>query len=218
LFCPDLPGAGKTIITSIVVDNLWTEFHNNANVGIAFLYCNYRQQQEQKAEDLISSLLKQLAQEQVSVPADVKNLYESHRTKRTRPSFDEIIKVLHSTIGLYSRVFIIIDALDECHVSNEGRNRLLSVVFSLQIQAQINVFATSRFVPEITSQFQGCISKEIRAEEDDILRYVNGRIPQLLRSRISKYPDLQNAIRREIVKAVDGMYVHSSVSIWLQPD
>jgi hypothetical protein len=152
------------------------------------------------------------------VPADVKNLYESHRTKRTRPSFDEIIKVLHSTIGLYSRVFIIIDALDECHVSNEGRNRLLSVVFSLQIQAQINVFATSRFVPEITSQFQGCISKEIRAEEDDILRYVNGRIPQLLRSRISKYPDLQNAIRREIVKAVDGMYVHSSVSIWLQPD
>jgi hypothetical protein len=53
------------------------------------------------------------------------------------------------------------------------------------------------------------MSKEIRAKDDDILRYVKGRIPQLLQSRISKYPDLQNAIRREVVKAADEMYVHS---------
>jgi hypothetical protein len=124
------------------------------------------------------------------------------------------VKLLHSIIGLYSRAFIIIDALDECHVSNEGRNRLLSVVFSLQAQAQTNVFVTSRFIPEITSQFEGCIWKEIRAEDDDILKYINGRIPQLLRSRISKYPDLQNSIRSEVVKAVDGMYVRSSDSMW----
>ena len=115
--------------------------------------------------------------------------------------------VLQSTIQLYSRVFIIIDALDECHVSNEGRDRLLSVVFSLQTQAQTNVFVTSRFVPEIMSQFEGCISKEIRAKDDDILKYIDERISQLLRSRISKYPELQNSIRSEVVKAVDGMYV-----------
>jgi hypothetical protein len=39
-------------------------------------------------------------------------------------------------------VFIIIDALDECHLSNERRNRLLSEVFSFQTQAQVNLFAT----------------------------------------------------------------------------
>jgi hypothetical protein len=218
LFCPGIPGAGKTIITSIVVNYLWTEFQNDANIGIAYLYCNYRQQQQQQPEDLLSNLLKQLAQEQLSVPADIKNLYKNHRTKRTRPSFDEIVKVLHSIIRLYSKVFIIIDALDECHVSNKECNRLLSEVFSLQAQAQVNLFATSRFVPEITSQFEGCMSKEIRANDDDVLRYVNERIPQLLRSRISKYPDLQGAIRREVVKAADGMYVLFSVSILIQPD
>ena len=218
LFCPGIPGAGKTIITSIVVNYLWTEFQNDANIGIAYLYCNYRQQQQQQPEDLLSNLLKQLAQEQLSVPADIKNLYKNHRTKRTRLSFDEIVKVLHSIIRLYSKVFIIIDALDECHVSNKGCNRLLSEVFSLQAQAQVNLFATSRFVPEITSQFEGCMSKEIRANDDDVLRYVNEQIPQLLRSRISKYPDLQGAIRREVVKAADGMYVLFSVSILIQPD
>jgi hypothetical protein len=60
---------------------------------------------------------------------------------------------------------------------------------------------------EITSQFEGCLSKQMRAQDDDILRYVNGRIPKLLRSKILKYPDLQNVIRNEVVKSVEGMYV-----------
>jgi hypothetical protein len=135
LFCPGIPGAGKTMITSIVVDYLWNEFHNDTDIGIAYLYCNYRQQQKQKAEDLLSNLLRQFTQERISIPAEVKVLYERHRANGIRPSFDEIAKVLLSIVRLYSRVFIIIDALDECPTSNEARNRLLLEVFILQTQA-----------------------------------------------------------------------------------
>jgi hypothetical protein len=42
LFCPGIPGAGKTILTSIVVEELFTRFENNGNIGIAYLYCNYQ--------------------------------------------------------------------------------------------------------------------------------------------------------------------------------
>jgi hypothetical protein len=148
------------------------------------------------------------------VPENVKSLYEHHKVKQTRPSFNEIVKTLYSTIQLYSRVFIIIDALDEYHVSNnEGLNRLLSEVFSLQDQTEVNLFATSRSISEITSQFDGCICKEIRAQDNDILRYINGRIPKLLRSHISKYPQVQDTIRSDILRAVDGMYVGTSVCI-----
>jgi len=205
------------MMTSIVVEHLRAKFGNDASAGIAYLYCSYQPLQEQKPEDLLASLLKQLAQEQPAVPADIKNLYERHRTKGSRPLFDEIARVLHSTILSYSRVFIVIDALDEYHaLSNEGQKRLLSEVFRLQDQAQVNLFATSRFVSDIASQFEGKMSKEIRAQDNDILSYVNGRIPQLLLSRISKYqeyPHLQDTIRSCIVKAVDGMYAHSSIII-----
>jgi hypothetical protein len=215
LFCPGIPGAGKTVMSSIVVDQLNAKFKGEAGVGIAHIYCSYQPQQEQKTEDLILSLLKQLAQKHMIVNTEVKTLYERHRTRGSRPSMDEIARALQSTVQLYSRVFFIIDALDEFYVSNnEEQKRLLSEIFGLQKQAQINLFATSRFISEIISQFERCSSKEIRAQNDDILSYVNGRIPRLLKSRISNYPDyahLQSTIGRDIVKAADGMYVDFSV-------
>jgi len=93
------------------------------------------------------------------------------------------LTTLHSTIQLYSRVFIIIDALDEYYVSEECLHRLLSRIFNLQMQGDVNIFATSHFIPDIEAQFEGFISKEIPVKDDDMLRYVNGRIPPIPRNR-----------------------------------
>jgi hypothetical protein len=38
LFCPGIPGAGKTILTLIVVEELFTRFENDGSIGIAYLY------------------------------------------------------------------------------------------------------------------------------------------------------------------------------------
>ena len=206
LFCPGIPGAGKTIITSIVVHHLHTKFQSDLTVGIAYLYCNFRQQHEQKPTDLLLSLLKQLVQELPSIPESVKNLYTHHKDKRTRPSFDEILKALHPILADYSRSFIIIDALDECQATDGGRSKLLSEILNLQAKTGASLFLTSRYLPEIVKEFEGSISLEIRASDEDVLRYIDGRISWLLRSRISRYQDLQNTIRKEILKAVDGMY------------
>src|SRR3954467_1739118 len=37
LFCPGIPGAGKTIITSIVIDHLQTLFKHNTGIRIAYI-------------------------------------------------------------------------------------------------------------------------------------------------------------------------------------
>jgi Cdc6-like AAA superfamily ATPase len=67
LFCPGIPGAGKTFVTSIVVDYLLDNFKNDATVGIAFLYFDYRRAQEQTPANLLASLVKQLVQQQPSL-------------------------------------------------------------------------------------------------------------------------------------------------------
>lgn len=208
LFCPGIPGAGKTMITSIVVDHLCDTFQNEADIGIAYLYCNYRRKEEQNPEYLLLSLIKQLVQELPSVPEKVKSLYEHHKYKRTRPSFDEISTVLQSVVVNYSRVFIIIDALDECHDSDGYRRKVLSEIFSLQNKSEANLFATSRFIPEITKQFEGSIFLEILASDEDVERYLDGKMPQL-RPFISRNLALQEEIKTKIINAVDGMYVLS---------
>jgi Cdc6-like AAA superfamily ATPase len=111
LFCPGIPGAGKTTLTSIVVYELAKRFRNDRDITVAYLYCNFNRQDEQKLEDLLASLLKQLAQ---SRPENVESLYDQHKAERTRPSASEFSTVLQSVAATYSRVFIIVDALDEC--------------------------------------------------------------------------------------------------------
>jgi hypothetical protein len=210
LFCPGIPGAGKTILTSIAVDDLYNRFQNDATIGIAYLYCNFRRQDEQTANDLLASLLKQLAQGQSSLLESVKDLYEQSKAKRTRPSFDEISKILQSVAAVYSRVFIIVDALDECQVSDECRTRFLTELFNLQAKSGSNIFATSRFIPEITEKFKGSMSLEIRASDEDVRKYLDGHMSQLPEF-VVRNPDLQEDIKIGVVKAVDGMYVATSI-------
>lgn len=131
LFCPGIPGAGKTILTSIVVDDLITRFQNDPTIGIILVYCNFRQKDQQKMDDLLASLLKQLAQGQSSLPGCVKDLYDRHKQKQTRPSSDEISRALHLVSNMYSKVFIVVDALDECQTSDGCRARFLLEIFSL---------------------------------------------------------------------------------------
>jgi hypothetical protein len=198
------------LIASIAVDHLCTRLLNDDSVGVAYLYCNFKRREEQKPTDLLLSLLKQLLQERTSVPEVVKSLYERHEHKRTRPSFDEISKVLQSIITDYSRVFIIIDALDEYQVSDGGRNRLLTEVFNLQAKTGLYLFATSRFIPEIMNVFEGSIKLEVRASNEDVQRYLDGHM-SLLPSCVSRSPSLQEKIKTGIIKTVDGMYVPSNV-------
>jgi hypothetical protein len=179
LFCPGIPGAGKTILTSIMVEELAIRFHDDKSIGIAYLYCNFRRKDEQKIGDLLGSLLKQLAEYQPSLPGSVKTLYDCHKDKWTRLSSDEISGVLQSVAAAYSRVFIIVDALDECQISDGCRQRFLSCLFKLQEKCGINLFATSRHILGIETEFEGNTVLEIRASEEDVRRYLEGHMFRL---------------------------------------
>ncbi|UKZ55877.1 hypothetical protein TrVGV298_009701 [Trichoderma virens] len=210
LFCPGIPGAGKTILTSIVVDDLITHFGNNNSTGIAYIYCNFRRQYKQKAVDLLSSVLKQLSQKISSLPKPVKDLYNKHKEKRTRPSLEDIVGALQSVAAFYLRVYIVVDALDECQSSEGCRTEFLKEIFDLQKTSGANLFTTSRFIPEIVNSFSEHPSLEIRASEEDIKRYLDRHIKHL-----SGFAEWNQQLRDEVTKvilgAVDGMFLLAQV-------
>jgi len=213
LFCPGIPGAGKTILTSIIVEELADRFWDDEGIGIAYVYCNFRRKDDQKADDLLASLLKQLTQRGPSFLERLRSLYYKHKGRRTRPSLDEISGTLQAVATTYSRVFVIIDALDECQSSDGHRAKFLSELFDLQTKCGVSLFATSRYIAEITEKFEGSMSLEIRASDQDVQRYVEGHL-SLLPSFVERNAELQEDISTHIVRAVDGMYVAPSDLIW----
>ncbi|KAF3284216.1 hypothetical protein TWF970_011436 [Orbilia oligospora] len=175
LFCPGIPGAGKTIIASIVVDYLVSKV-GNTKVGLAYIYYDMRQTKLQNANHILASLLKQLAETQSSLFPGIKDLYTHHHPRHTRPSFDELSKVLRSIMNTYSKVFLVIDALDESRTSDGFQRLILTEIFYLRNQHNANIFITSRNIPEITEMFKEGKSLEIRARDVDIEKYIKGRI------------------------------------------
>lgn len=205
LFCPGMPGAGKTMIASIVIDHLYAKYQKHSSAGITYLYCNFRRQDEQKPVGLLASLLKPLLQGRPTLPESMKNLYERHKIKRTRPSFEEISKELESVVDSFPTAFIVIDALDECQVSDGGQTKFLSEILHIQANTRANLFVTSRFIPHIIKEFQGSASIEIRASDGDVQRYLNGQLSRLP-SFVCRNLGMQEEIMTEIIKAVDGMF------------
>ncbi|KAJ5592115.1 hypothetical protein N7537_009019 [Penicillium hordei] len=203
LFCPGMPGAGKTICSAILVDDLTTRFENRPDVGIAYIYCNFNRQDEQKAQDLLLSLLKQLSQRRTAVPDSVRDLYKRYKTTSTRPRFDEISKALHSVVSTYSDVFIVVDALDECE--STCRTRVLGEIMKIQADAGANVLATSR-PTEINDLFKSGNFLEIRAHENDVRRYLDGNMFRLP-GFVSRNTALQEEIMTVISRHVQGMFL-----------
>lgn len=207
LFCPGIPGAGKTILASIVIDELHDRFGSGGETAIAYLYCNFKRQDEQSAIELLSSLLKQLAQSQSPLPSSIQEIYSEHTAKGTRPSMGEVSETIIKLLSRASdsaKTYVVIDALDECRTYDGSRTRLLDAMFEIQRASNINLLATSRFISEITERFKEQPALEIRASTADVTRYLQGNLA-MLPAFVSRNSKLQTEISTEITRTVDGM-------------
>ena len=204
LFCPGIPGAGKTILVSIVIDYLQRNLRDH-DVGIAYLYCNFRRVDDQTVEQLIANLVKQLLRNKFPSPSAVMDVYAQHKKYILQPSLSDLEEMFHAVAALYNDgVFVIVNALDECQMSDNVRSKFIEALLRLQSrESNVNLLATSRPVPDIVEAFYGHSCLEIVAQNNDIEWYMRNQMSNW--RVISKYPDLQDEIISCIVSVADGM-------------
>jgi len=156
------------------VGHLQTIFKDDDKVVVLYIYCNYKEQAQQTVTNLIASLLKQILQNPRASLDEVKSLYASHKNGSTRPTLVEFINALESNIRTCTKVFIVVDALDECREEDGTRASLLQALRSLT--GTVNLMVTSRNLPSIAREFEGKKRVVIRAHDEDVTRYIRGRI------------------------------------------
>ncbi|KAK5734382.1 hypothetical protein LTS12_026723 [Elasticomyces elasticus] len=205
LFCPGIPGAGKTTMAAIVVDDLFAQYQNEPSFGIAYCYCSYEWKENQELDDMLLNLMKQLCRKKRVLPECVKKLYTKHAERRTRPSYEEALEVLQDVTISFQRRFLVVDAIDECPILNSCRARLLSTLRNLEA-AGANVLVTSRMIPEIAATFRDKPSMEIRASPADVGAFLVNqrfRLPDFMRDD----PLLLREIEAGVLQAVEGMFL-----------
>lgn len=204
LFCPGPPGAGKTTLAATVVEYLRLKFQDQDDTIVTHLYCNFRHRQ--KTEHMLAGLAKQLLSDPSRPPENLEKLRKQCQDERRQPRLGEAADLIRSSMPLYARVFVIVDALDECVETDGNQEHLLSQLLQLQSQCKFRLFATSRPIPRIQARFQdpNIAKLEIRATEHDIRMYVEANLSRLP-SFVSKDGLLQEEIKKSILSSTDGM-------------
>ncbi|KAK6537216.1 hypothetical protein TWF694_011413 [Orbilia ellipsospora] len=209
LFCYGGPGVGKSILAAKAI-----EVNTNSYPwwGVLYLFCNFLV--KQTTNEYFGSLLQQLEliiialprEQQRNLPSSIGKLYERHlRGDKRQPSTDEIrqafldfIKVVQTT--RISRIFIIIDAMDEAPVQI---SELLLEIYELQKQFDIRLMITSRFPPY--PRIEGAMLLEIRAQDSDILQCCNHWM-SMLPSFVHGDSELQIKIMSTFLSSTHGRF------------
>jgi hypothetical protein len=207
LFCPGIPGAGKTNMASIVIDELDRRHGNDPSVGIAYTFCSFRycDDPRQSPDNVLASMIRQLIRRLPLLPSTVQLLYEKHRSNGSRPSFNDLSNAFKDVVQMaLKQVFIVIDALDECKAVTISR--ILSQISETQASGNLNLLSTSRSVPAIEARFQGRPCQEIRATKEDVMRYLKARLEDCEEDcALIRRPALQKKAVLVIADSVKGM-------------
>lgn len=217
LCCEGIPGAGKTIIASIVVNHLRLRGeskgsdhgHLHSTTGLldsslTYVFCTFKERNNQTAENLFGSIVKQLAEAYSKrFSPFVKELYQTRNETHERPLLADFVSMLGSMLRSFRTNYIVVDALDEC--ADETKDSLMNGFETLQQICSLKLLFTLR--PGTATGLLDLNKTgfmEIRARDEDIGEYISSRIASERRSFASfkKKPEL-------IALAIDTITVSS---------
>ena len=175
-----IPGCGKTILSSTVVENLLQYCHDDTNMVTAYFYFDFNDAQKQDPELMLRSLLCQLVQRSVVIPKGVDALFSSCENGRRKPSSHALLQAIKEAAQEFMHVYVVLDALDECAQRSELMD-MLETVAGWQLD-NLHLLMTSRKERDIESSLESYVAEEgaVCLQRDvvdkDIQRYVQQRL------------------------------------------
>lgn len=153
---------------------------------------------------ILAQLLIQLQNKKIGIPEEIQELYQRRGPLLDSSSIEGLQKALPSVTRQFSKVILIIDALDEC----ANRMDFLQKIKWFRTLEKVNLLVTSREEFDIKLEFEGFPSLMISPNN------IAGDIELYIINEIERQPKLQrlkqamkSKIIRSLVEQADGMFV-----------
>jgi hypothetical protein len=205
-----IPGCGKTILSSTIIEHLQQHCHDNASMVTAYFYFDFNDTQKQDPDPMLRSLLRQLLQRSVTIPKGVDALFSSCDNGRRLPSAHALLEVAQQVAQEFTHLYVVLDALDECTQRSELLDMLETVVgWKLD---NLHLLMTSRKGQGIEESLESYVDKEdaICLQSDivdkDIQRYIQQRLSS--DKKVVKWgrnPDIRLEIETVLMRGACGM-------------
>lgn len=199
-----IPGAGKTILSTLLVDEVLTR-KRSSSIGTAYFYVRHDDRSSQVPSNVLGSLISQLAHQNSAALDDVVELHQQHRREgpmTTNLEDDDLIRLLFKISKYFVDTFIMVDGLDECGSPlNRDRKRLIDALASIHHNRsyRIHMLIFSRDEVDIrkcltATEFQ---IVSIAACSADLRLYVNAWLPSLeIRSETLKVEVVETLVEK----------------------
>ncbi|KAF2624557.1 HET-domain-containing protein [Macroventuria anomochaeta] len=209
-----IPGCGKTILSSTIIEHLLQHCHENASMVTAYFYFDFNDRSKQDPELMLRSLLCQLLQCSSKIPKGVDALFSSCENGQQRPSLQALLEVTPQVMQQFTHAYIVLDALDECTQRQELMD-VLETVAGWQLN-NVHLLMTSRKERDIESSLESYVKEEdtICLQRDvvdkDIQRYVQQRLSDdKTLAKWNKDAAMMQEIEAAMMHGAHGMYVWS---------
>jgi hypothetical protein len=188
LVCPGIPGSGKTMLASEVVNQLLqirSEADNTcdqsaqARIGVAFVYFNAMYEGDSLALILMKQLLSQLME---NCPWSESLQNSEAWTEDNPPTLELVTEIAHKVGKLYRQVYIVIDALDEVKPAPQGIKEAITGLRGLQTSFGAKLLFTIRNLPDIMGQLPEGDHLDITANEEDVSAFVDHKLRNIVSS------------------------------------
>lgn len=174
----------------------------------AYFYFDFHETEKQRSENLIRHLVTKLSGQDPNCPDMLLKLFAACRGSKRRPTVEELVTVLKHTIETFGKVFVVIDALDEC-TDREGLLDFITVAVGWGLH-NLHLLATSRTERDIIQCLGSLNATEVNLQQDlvdnDILIYTDERLQNDGKlKKWSKSVEMQKEIRQTLMEKAQGM-------------
>ena len=206
---------------SVVLDHVTKYETDEEKTCVIFAYYSYRYPDRDLPANLVSSWIKQLCLKRESLPKDIQDFFRKAYSNAKTPNLDDLMPRFFSLLGLYNKVFIVIDALDECRATTteatpgrpkyrrEVLNLLQQLVSTTSFKANTKLFITSRPETDIKDTIKSypVIKVDVDQVNPDIRKFLRDELALRIQDNRLKTrdPGLKEEILEIIARKAKGM-------------